>query len=610
MAVTQQLRTVVTLGGAVDSSFSQMSGTVSKELGKATKTVKSLEREQQKLTKQIKKAKLAGADVSLLTRRYDELGREIEQATRSATGFEAANDFGSTLRAGATHAAAATGAVVGLTGALGGLVAMTNANTAEQNGLAKAYGMSIEQYRAWGGIAQQAGLNAENTGDLVEELTNKFGEFKAMGEQSALSDVFGKLGLTKAMLEGKTAAEQFEIVMRRLERVGDKQQAASMADMLMGGEGNKLITFLRQSGESIEDLLAKQEKINNLTQRGADGALAYNTAWQGTLGAVSSSWAEVAGIVGEQFAPQLTELSSKISGYFRANKAAIIDFAVGAVSSLMNVTVSLIDVATTVNDVVQAFGGWQTVGAIIAGLMAGKMVAGVASLVGGVVTMINTLRTAQTVMLGLNAVMMANPIGLVTAAVAGLVTAGILLYQNWDKVTQWFAGKLEWFKTAFPDAFNTIQSVLSWSPMDAIEQHWNAMPQYFSSMWQSVTGIFDRYIGKVKATWETVKGFVNDLKFWQDDDESSAKTPTTRTPQAPQSAPTYTSANSYAQRAIAANATTAPATKGNTTTIHQTVDKIEIITPQGADNKAIGREVADRLSGERNSAMYDTTASD
>ncbi|MEL7401709.1 MAG: phage tail protein, partial [Pseudomonadota bacterium] len=230
--------------------------------------------------------------------------------------------------------------------------------------------------------------------------------------------------------------------------------------------------------------------------------------------------------------------------------------------------------------------------------------------VGGVVTMINTLRTAKTVMLGLNAVMMANPVGLVTAAVAGLVTAGILLYQNWDTVTQWFAGKLEWLKTAFPDAFNAIQSVVSWSPIETITAAWDAVPQYFGAMWQGVTGIFDRYIGKVKATWETVKGFVDDLKFWQDDDETPANTPTPRAANTPQSVPAYTSGNSYAQRAQAASVTTAPATKGNTTTITQTVDKIEIITPPGADNKAIGREVADRLSNERDSAMYDTTASD
>lgn len=60
--------------------------------------------------------------------------------------------------------------------------------------------MSISKFTQWGGIAQQAGLNAENVGDMVEELTNKFGEFKALGKQSSVSDAFGVLKLNKSIL--------------------------------------------------------------------------------------------------------------------------------------------------------------------------------------------------------------------------------------------------------------------------------------------------------------------------------------------------------------------------------------------------------------------------
>ena len=57
--LTQNLKTVVTLGGTVDSSFGSISSSFNKSMGKATKTVKELEREQSKLTKEIKKSKLA-----------------------------------------------------------------------------------------------------------------------------------------------------------------------------------------------------------------------------------------------------------------------------------------------------------------------------------------------------------------------------------------------------------------------------------------------------------------------------------------------------------------------------------------------------------------------
>ena len=58
--VSQNLKTVVTLGGTVDGSFGKIGSAFNESMGKATKTVKELEREQSKLTKEIKVAQLSG----------------------------------------------------------------------------------------------------------------------------------------------------------------------------------------------------------------------------------------------------------------------------------------------------------------------------------------------------------------------------------------------------------------------------------------------------------------------------------------------------------------------------------------------------------------------
>lgn len=80
-------------------------------MGKATKTVKELEREQGKLNKEIKKSKVAGADVGLLTRRYQSLGEEIEQAREKAETFEQASNLGGAFKSVATAGAAAIGSI-------------------------------------------------------------------------------------------------------------------------------------------------------------------------------------------------------------------------------------------------------------------------------------------------------------------------------------------------------------------------------------------------------------------------------------------------------------------------------------------------------------------
>jgi hypothetical protein len=55
-----------------------------------------------------------------------------------------------------------------------------------------------------------------------------------------------------------------------------------------------------------------------------------------------------------------------------------------------------------------------------------------------------------------NAALLANPIGLVVVAVAGLIAAGYALYKNWDKVSAGLVAGWEWVKTT---AWNFLTSL-------------------------------------------------------------------------------------------------------------------------------------------------------
>ncbi|PNH99225.1 phage tail protein [Vibrio diazotrophicus] len=558
MSAAQHLKSVVTLGGAVDASFTSMASEVDKQLGGATKQVKTLEREQKSLTKQIKKAKLAGADVSLLTRRYDALGKEIDEATTSARGFEAASDLKKSLKSTVGAVAATTVGLAGLSATVVGLTSVTNAATSEQAGFAKAYGMSIEQFNAWGGIALQAGLNAENTGDLVEELTNKFGEFKALGKQSSVSDVFGALGIDEAMMEGLNAAEQFEFVMSRLEKVGDTQQAASLADMLFGGEGNKIVTYIKNSGQSLDKLLDSQKAINNLTQEGADGALKYNTALNSVTRAMYSAWQDVAGVVGGEVAPVFDELSLTVSAFAREHREEITSFLKSAVEGSIAFASGVFQIAGAVNDVVQTFGGWETVAGAVAGIMAGKMVLGIAGVISNVRTMITALGTVKSVMLGVNAVMVANPIGAVALAV-GVLTAAVVA--NWDTIMSW----IDDIKGAFSEFMDWLG------------------------------------LGDDKPSSNPTHSVVTTA-------ESSATTAAKNRGYYGTQAPTsdYNPYN-YASRAQAANDQTYASSGARA--VNQTVENITVVAAPGQSPEDIGKAVNRELGGHQN-AMFDISSGD
>ena len=709
--IGQQLKTVVSIGGAVDGSFQKIGSTFEKTMGQATRSVKELEREQKNLTRSIQRSEAAAAefaeterkkaasiadserldaqrqgltrtinnqtaalkrlnearenttdtaelaklnarresliktikeeknardqvtaeiktarqaqkqfteesknikknigDADELASKMDEVSRSLKVAQKEAGGLEKAGKLGSTFRKIGKGAAYATGAIWGVTGAIGGVMALTNNHTSEMVGLAKSYDMSIGRFKAWSGVAAQAGLDGEHVGDLIEELSNKFGEFKVLGEQSSVSDVFGALGLEQSMLDGMSAADQFEFIMARIEKVADKQQAASLADQLFGGEGNKIATYIRNSGKAMNELLDEQRRFNLLTDEGAAGATAYGHSFKNLRSVVTSGWQEISGILGGEMAGEMQTLGDTVASFVRENKAQIVAGIKTIITAAKDLAVGVYEAGVMVNSVVQSFGGWQTVGAVVAGLIAGKMVVGIGSMVVNGYNMIKMLGAGRTAMAAFNFVMAANPIGLAAAAVGVLVTSGILLYQNWGKVTDWFSEKFEWFKTEFPNTFGVIKTIFDWSPLGMVINNWQPISEFFVGLFDGISNIITSRIGAIKSTFDTVKGWVGKLKFWGDDESESVIQPVRRTvvpiSEGRRSTP-YGPAAEVTRPSRGARALSRADMGSRGTTVHQSVGDIQIHAAPGQSPQDIARAVHEKLGGQRNAALYD-----
>ncbi|EOV9570213.1 hypothetical protein ACN5LI_001833 [Cronobacter turicensis] len=324
MGISQNFKSTVTFGGRVDPSFRRSTEDLQSAIKDTGQTVATLTRRQEKLSAQIKRMKLSGQEVSHLTSQYQRLGREIESVTHDQDKLNRQMKRGERLASfgrGAAGAAkfgaiGAGGLFVGL--AAGALEALSS--TTEKLSLARGYGVGIGQYSAWDNIAQRANLNGENVGDLAEELTNKIGE---QGNAKTLDPMLNQLNLSKSRMAKWSRERQFNEVMNRLTQLKDDRRAASLADQLMGGEGNKLLTMIRMTGKSWYEIMTEAKKTNLLTQEGAEGAARAHFAMSSLWSTATSGFGDVIGKIGGELEPDINRARESLVSWFKDNENSI-----------------------------------------------------------------------------------------------------------------------------------------------------------------------------------------------------------------------------------------------------------------------------------------------
>jgi len=107
----------------------------------------------------------------------------------------------------------------------------------------------------------------------------------------------------------------------------------------------------------------------------------------------------------------------------------------------------------------------------------------------------NAVKVVRTAMIAFNAVLMANPIGLVVAAVVGLVAAFIYLWNNVDG-----------FRNFWKSAWNTIKSLAN--------SAWKAIRKYFSDAWAAIKKTWSAVTGYFRGIWNGIKSTFNSVKSW------------------------------------------------------------------------------------------------
>lgn len=448
---------------------------------------------------------------------------------------ETAKKFGSTTKFSASESADALG-YMALAGwdaktsasALGGVLNLASASGMD---LARASDMVTDYLSAFGMEADQSAYFADllayaqgNANTSAEQLGEAYKNCSA-NLASAGQDIETTTALLSMLanqgLKGSEAGTALNAVVRDMTSKM-KDGAIQIGDtkiQVQDAEGNfRDLTDILLEVEKATDGMGTAQKasalqstftadsikgLNLILNAGVDEASKFEDSLRKSTGTAE----KMAKVMGNNLNGDMTALNSKIEGvqialYEKFEPA--LRKGVKALSGLIDVINYLVDHSSEVVSALVAMG--TAVGAYVAYTTALKVMEG-----GWMALTIVT--KAQTIAQGaLNAVMSANPIGIVIALVAGLVAGFITLWNTSEDFRNFWIGLWENIQAV---AEPVIKSLVEWfsNAWENIKVVWGVVSEYFSTLWQNIKIIFEpvvEYFKMVFSTaWEAIKAIWN-----------------------------------------------------------------------------------------------------
>ena len=358
----------------------------------------------------------------------DKMSKRLNRVNRSfSAGKRAMKGYGS----GLSKVSAVSSVLLG-----GGLVTALNQQASSLDKLGKKaqnLNLPIAELQAMQEQAKHAGLSSDDMGASLTRFTKRLGVFQATGG-GLMGGIIKKMAPALAIsLKGaKTNKEAYELILKTYAKLPTQQAKMALADAAFGMTGRKSLIML---DEGVEGLIAARKRLNELgggaSKEDVQAAADYNDAMQDIQFAVN-------GIRFKALTPILQEVTGLMLKFTEKFKNA--DYRTELIEK----------VKTTVKGV---FGAIKTgIGVLqFLGTNLNKVIAGVLLFKVG--------------MFALNAVMAANPIGLIVAGVAALVIGIGFAYTEFegfrnfvDATGTFLLGVFKTVAKGFNDLFSNIGS--------------------------------------------------------------------------------------------------------------------------------------------------------
>lgn len=339
--------------------------------------------------------------------------------------------------------------------------------------------------------AQDTGINAQGLMDDVLANSATFKElnfsleesvnFMALLDENGVESGVALAGLKKAVVNltdaGMSESEALQTVIDKIKNAGSETEALTIAQETFGTKGAaEMATAIREGRLSLDDLSASMADYStvvtdtyNNTMDGVDGATTAANAAKIAMSTLGETISDMLAPIFQHLTQLLIDAKARFDTLDDGQKQAIV----------------------TIGLIVAAIGpALVIIGKVITAV--GTITTGVGSLVGfvgGTVVPLIT-GTVMPALSGLWALMLANPISIVIAAIAAIVAAFVLLWN-----------KCEGFRNFWINLFSSVKSTV----VDAK----NNVLSTFDGIKNGISSRIEAAKNSVHNAIENIKGFFN-----------------------------------------------------------------------------------------------------
>ena len=351
--------------------------------------------------------------------------------------------------------------------------------------IAGALGFSAEDTAEAIGLMANAGIKGSQAGTSLRTIMNNLaGEVKICGAN------LGEVTIQTTNADGsmRELSDILADCRGAFSQLSESEQAAA-AEALVGKNAMSGFLALMNAGEG--DINKLSEAIANCDGKSAEMAETMQDNLAGQLTILKSQLEELAISFGEMLMPVIRDVVGWIQGF---------------VDKLNSMDEGTRKTIITIAAVVAA------IGPVL--IIVGKIISAVGTIMTIIPKVSAAIKAVKGVMAGLNAVMMANPIVLIIAAIAALVAAFIYIWNNCEEFRQFWINLWENVKNAAITVWNTIKDFLTgaWEAIKTTAETvwnaiiWTAISETASTVWNAIRDFIG---GIMQGIWDTITSVWN-----------------------------------------------------------------------------------------------------